>query len=84
MNKWDLLLQAELKKRTIDLTEFVTNCCQGLDVNAQRVIESLLSTEDRQDINNRDIPPESVRAHIENWISHGMPHNSTRNANQLS
>ena len=58
------------------LTRFVGQCCIELPVNAQQVIEHLLSVEDEQDIINNDIPEESLRLHIELWVKAGKPHYS--------
>ena len=61
---------------TSKLTRFVEKCCIGLPVNAQQVIEHLLSADDEQDIINDEIPEESLRLHIELWIKAGKPHYS--------
>lgn len=77
MDKWDLLLKAELQNKTVNLNEFVSRCCHGLNVSTQYVIDNLLSLEDRQDIINGDIPAECARAIIKAWIDLGMPHFAT-------
>ncbi|WP_028389623.1 hypothetical protein [Legionella fairfieldensis] len=76
MNKWDLMLQEELKKQPINLYRFVEQCCSGFSVSAQQVIDHLLSLEDEQDIINSEIPIESLKLHIEVWIKAGKPHYS--------
>jgi hypothetical protein len=58
------------------LTGFVEKCCIGLPVNAQLVIEHLLSVDDEQDIINDEIPEESLRLHIKLWVEAGKPHYS--------
>ena len=73
MNKWDLMLQEELKKLPIDLYHFVQRCCIGFSVNAQQVIVHLLSVEDEQDIINGATPADALRLHIKLWIESGMP-----------
>jgi len=73
MNKWDLMLQEELKKQSVDLHQFVQRCCMGLLLTAQQVIDELLSPDDEQDIINGDVPLEVLRLHVEVWISSGMP-----------
>lgn len=55
---------------------FVGQCCIGLPVNAQQVIEHLLSVDDEQDIINGEIPEESLRLHIKLWVEAGRPHYS--------
>ena len=76
MNKWDLMLQKELKKQPIKLYQFVQGCCVGFPVKAQQAIDYLLSVDDEQDIINGMVPYESLRLHIEIWISSGKPHYS--------
>ena len=76
MNKWDLMLQKELKKQPVDLYHFVERCCAGFSVKAQQVIDDLLSIDDEQDIINGEIPAESLRLHIKVWVSTGKPHYS--------
>ena len=76
MNKWDLRLKKILEKKTINLNQFVTRCCYGLEVNPQEVIDHLLSIEDEQDIINGLIPADSLRLHIELWIANGKPYYS--------
>ncbi len=61
---------------TFDLINFVEKCCVNLQVEPQQVIDGLLSIEDEQDIINGDVPSESLRLHIELWISAGKPHYS--------
>ena len=73
MNKWDLMLQEELKKQSVNLHQFVQRCCLGLPLTDQQVIDELLSPDDEQDIINGDVPLEVLRLHIEVWISSGMP-----------
>ena len=58
------------------LTRFVEQCCIGLPVNAQQVVEHLLSVDDEQDIINDEIPEESLRLHIKLWVEAGKPHYS--------
>jgi len=76
MSKWDVMLQNELKKQSIDLYQFVQRCCSGFPVKVQQVIDHLLSVDDEQDIINGEVPAESLRLHIELWISAGKPHYS--------
>jgi hypothetical protein len=71
MDKWDLMLQDELKKQTIDLHQFVTRCCSGLQIDPQKVIDRLLSADDEQDVINGEVPAESLRLHIELWATAG-------------
>jgi hypothetical protein len=78
MDKWDLMLHAELEKTIISLDDFVARCCFGLNIDPLQVIDNLLSLEDRQDIINGDISHECLRAHIEAWITQGMPYYATR------
>lgn len=75
------LIKNEMSKRgqLHDLHQFVEKCCEGLCVKAQLVIDHLLSVNDEQDIINRMIPAESLRLHIEVWISTGKPHYSGKN-----
>lgn len=61
---------------TFKLINFVEKCCVNLQVEPQQVIDGLLSIDDEQDIINGDIPVESLRLHIELWISAGKPHYS--------
>lgn len=77
MDKWDLMLQAELKNKTINLNEFVATWCHGFKVSAPQVISNLLSSDDKQDIINGDISSDCLRAHIKAWLSLGMPNYST-------
>lgn len=70
------MLLDELKKKRIDLFQFVQRCCVGLPVNAQQVIDHLLSIDDEQDIINGDTPADSLRLHLKLWIENGMPHYS--------
>lgn len=58
------------------LINFVEKCCVNVQVEPQQVIDELLSIGDEQDIINGDIPEESLRLHIELWISTGKPHYS--------
>lgn len=78
MDKWDLMLQDELKKQTIDLHQFVTRCCSGLQIDPQQVIDRLLSVDDEQDIINGLVSAESLRLHIKVWCEMGKPHYSGR------
>ena len=59
-----------------ELISFVEKCCVNLQVEPQQVIDGLLSIDDEQDIINGDTPAESLRLHIELWISAGKPHYS--------
>lgn len=61
-----------------DLYQFVVGCCEDSG-NAQLVIDHLLSVNDEQDIINGMISAESLRLHIEAWISTGKPHYSGKN-----
>lgn len=61
---------------TFDLINFVEKCCVNLKIEPKQVIDGLLSSDDEQDIINGDIPAESLRLHIELWISSGKPHYS--------
>jgi hypothetical protein len=72
MDKWDLMLQAELVKKVINLNVFVARCCYGLNIDAQQVMDSFLSLEDKQDIINGDISYECLRTHITAWMIQGM------------
>ena len=76
MNKWDLMLQEELKKQPVDLYQFVQRCCENFHIIAQEVIDNLLSIDDEQDIINGEIPVESLRLHIKVWIDAGKLHYS--------
>ena len=76
MDKWDLMLQDELKKQTIDLHQFVTRCCSGLQIAPQQVIDRLLSVDDEQDIINGLVSAESLRLHIKVWCEMDKPHYS--------
>jgi hypothetical protein len=58
------------------LIDVVKKCCGGLQVDAQQVIDGLLSSDDEQDIINGNTPVESLRLHIELWIKAGKPHYS--------
>jgi hypothetical protein len=58
------------------LIRFVEQCCIGIPVKAQQVIELLLSVDDEQDIINDEIPEESLRLHIKLWVETGKPHYS--------
>lgn len=61
---------------TFELISFVEKCCINLQVEPQQVIDGLLSIDDEQDIINGDTTVESLRLHIELWISAGKPHYS--------
>ena len=76
MNRWDLMLQDELNKQSINLYQFVQRCCANFTIQPQQVIDHLLSIEDEQDIINGDIPAESLQLHINLWIKAGQPHYS--------
>lgn len=76
MNKWDLLLEETLKKKTINLNQLVTRCCYGSKTEPQEVLDKLLSVEDEQDIVGGYITAEELRLHIELWIANGKPHYS--------
>lgn len=60
----------------IGLVDVVKKCCDGLSVEAQQVIDGLLSSDDEQDIINGDVPVESLRLHIKLWVEAGKPHYS--------
>lgn len=62
----------ELEKQ--QLTVFVEECCKSLPVNAQQVIEHLLSIDDELDIINGLISQDILRLHIEVWIKGGICH----------
>ena len=76
----DLVLPSEKPLDKLNLSEFVTKCCQGFSVSAQQVIDHLLSVEDEQDIINGETPEISLRLHIELWIENGMPHYSGKHS----
>jgi hypothetical protein len=76
MNKWDVMLQEELKKQSIDLYQFVQRCCASFPVTAQQVIDHLLAIEDEQYIINGDTTADSLHLFIELWIDEGMSHKS--------
>lgn len=76
MNKWDAILQEELKKQPVNLYWFVEQCCSGFSVSAKQVIDHLLSLEDEQDIINGEISIETWKLNIEVWIKAGKPHYS--------
>ena len=78
MNKWDLMLQKELKKQPINLYQFVQRCCVGFSINTQQVIDHLLSENDEQDIINGQIPMGTLKLHIQVWIEMGKPHYSRK------
>lgn len=61
---------------TFDLSKFFEKCCVNLQVEPQHVMDGLLSIDDEQDIINGNISEESLRLHIELWISAGKPHYS--------
>ena len=73
MNKWDLLLEVELKKQTIDLHQFVARCCLSIAVTPEQVIDNLLSFEDETDIKDGNITTSTLRLHIELWFANEMP-----------
>ena len=58
------------------LIDVVKKCCDGLPVDAQQVIDGLLSLDDEQDIIDGNTPVESLRLHIELWIKADKPHYS--------
>ncbi len=60
----------------IVLGDFVRLCCDGLPVETQQVIDNLLSSIDEQDIMDGKTPIESLRLHIDLWITAGKPHYS--------
>ncbi|KTD13979.1 hypothetical protein [Legionella israelensis] len=60
----------------IDLIGFVNGCLKGFPIDAQQVIDGLLSLEDEQDIINGNVPAESLRLHIELWLKADKPHYS--------
>ena len=76
MSKWDLLLEVELKKQTIDLHQFVMRCCYGIAATPEQVIDNLLSFEDEIDVKNGNITTSELRLHIELWLANGMPPHS--------
>lgn len=76
MNKWDLMLQEELRKQPVDLYQFVQRCCVGFPVTSQQVINHLLSVEDEEDIIHSGMTVEMLRLHIKLWFKSGMPHYS--------
>jgi len=72
MSKWDLMLNEELKKQTIDLHQFVRQCCYGLKVKPEQVIDELLDHDNEQEIKAGDMAPDALRAHINTWLDDGM------------
>jgi hypothetical protein len=62
--------------KKISLLEFVKKCLNGFSINAQQIIDGLLSLEDEQDIINRNVPAESLLLHIELWLKASKPHYS--------
>ena len=55
-----------------------------LPVEAQQVIDGLLSSDDERDIINGNVPVESLRLHIELWIKAGKPHYSDKELGQVN
>ncbi|KTD02656.1 hypothetical protein [Legionella feeleii] len=80
IEKWASTIQSNKGGILIALNNLVfrytEQCCLGLDVEAQEVIDRLLSIEDEQDIISGQIPMESLRLHIEVWKKAGKPHYS--------
>lgn len=61
---------------------FIQNCCPNYEGNYQEIIDYFLSKEDEQDIINGDIPTESLRLHVQLWLSSGKPHYSGKKLNR--
>lgn len=64
------------KAKKIDLISFVRGCLYSFPIDAQQVVDGLLSLEDERDIINGHVPAESLRLHIELWLQAGSPHYS--------
>lgn len=58
------------------LENFVTRCCEDLEVSASKVIDDLLSTDDEKDILNGDITEQEVIWIIKLWLKDGAKHKS--------
>lgn len=62
--------------KKIYLFDFVSVACVDFQVNAQLVIDRLLSVEDEQDIIKGLISIETLKIHIKLWCKKGTPHYS--------
>ena len=71
VDKWELRLKAELTKAKLDLDKFVAKACAGLNINHKKIINDLLSDEDKQDIINGYVAIECMRQFIKLWIEQG-------------
>ena len=60
----------------ISMIDFVKKCCGKLPVEAQQVINGLLSSNDEQDIVNGNVLAESLYLHIELWLQADQPYYS--------
>ena len=67
-----------IQENKSNLTRFITQCCNGITVDPQQVIDHLLSIEDELDIKNGNISAEVLRLSIQLWISGGMLHQSAK------
>ena len=67
---------SEVFHEKMDLVCFIRGCLNGFSIDAQQVIDGLLSLEDEEDIINGNIPAESLRLHIELWLKANKPHYS--------
>ena len=76
MNKWDLLLEEAIRKKTVNLKQLITRCCYGLKTDPQEVLDKLLCVEDEQDIVSGYITAEELRLHIELWVFNDKPYYS--------
>lgn len=65
-----------IQENKSNLTRFITQCCKGITVDPQQVIDHLLSIEDVLDIKNGNISAEVLRLSIQLWMSGGMPYQS--------
>ena len=65
-----------IEKNNQLVVEFVRECCVGLIIKPQEVIDHFLAVEDEEDIINGLIPIDSLRLHIKLSIANGKPHYS--------
>jgi len=71
-------ISKDTEKNKHDLMYFVTQCCDGLGAEPQKVIDRLLDYDDELDIINGEIPVECLRLNIKLWLQKEMPNYSAK------
>ncbi len=64
------------KGEQLNLLGFVAQCCKGLNVSPQQVVEQLLSVDDELDIITGDLTTASLKTAIALWTAQGTPYRS--------